>query len=454
MKIAILGAGKMGMRILEALIDGDYDIAIVDSNEQKLNQISLQYDVLTVPGDARSIAVLKQFEIEDYDFLLSCTGSDEVNLISASCAKTLGCTKVVARVTDPVHMAQMDFLRDHFGIDALINPDMLITSEIYRYLIEKYSLSNGIYTNNRIAMIEYNSNNEPMLDGLTLMDYRKLHPEVLIVGISRHGKVIIPHGKDIIQKDDILYLMGEKNNMMEFTNKFFYKTKNSDRQNIMIVGGGKTGFYLSKRLSEYGAYVKLIENSLDRCEYLSSNLRNVVVLHGNGTDISLLEEEGLDNMDAFVSATGFDEENLLLALTAKNHGIEDVISKISRESYDDLISTLGIDVVLNPLDISASAILRIINGEKRVLSSVLLQGQAELMELYVDSSMIFTNKPLKLLELPDYCIIAAVVRGSQTIIPNGDTIIKEGDHILVVCLLSSIGYIETLLKATHKHLFG
>jgi trk system potassium uptake protein TrkA len=171
-----------------------------------------------------------------------------------------------------------------------------------------------------------------------------------------------------------------------------------------------------------------------------------MVLNGDGANIDLLEEEDMDNMDAFVTCTGYDEENLLLALTAKNHGVEDVISKVSHESYKDLISKLGIDIVLNPLDISASAILRAIRGSKRVLSSVLLQGQAELIEIYASDRMTMINIPLRELDLPDHIIIAAIRRGLETIIPDGNTVIKDGDRVIIVCLVSDIGYVEKLLR--------
>ena len=146
----------------------------------------------------------------------------------------------------------------------------------------------------------------------------------------------------------------------------------------MIIGGGKTGFYLAKMLSEFGAAVKVIEKSKDRCRYLSSHLNDVMVLHGDATDLTLLEEENLSQMDAVVTATGYDEENLLLALTAKQHGIEDVIAKVSRASYGEIISRMGIDVALNPLDIITSSIIRFVQGSKKILSSQLIQGQAEI----------------------------------------------------------------------------
>ena len=151
-------------------------------------------------------------------------------------------------------------------------------------------------------------------------------------------------------------------------------------------------------------------------------------------------------MDAFVTATGYDEENLLLALSAKTRGIEDVISKVSHESYKGLIEKLGIDVVLNPLDITASAILRRIRGTKRVLSSVILQGQAELMEVYAQEGMRMINVPLKDFDLPDYIIIATIIRNGKTFIPDGNTKIIPGDRVIIVCSLSGIGYVEKLFK--------
>lgn len=450
MKIAILGAGKLGIRITEALLDGDYDITLVDTNERKLEQLAQQYDVFTVTGDAKSVELLKHIDIKSFDFLISTTTSDDTNLLAASFAKILGCKKVIARVREPEHMNQLDFLREHFNIDMLINPDLLITSEIYRYLVEKYTLSNGIYTSNRIALIEFEAYKKPQLIGKTLVEFRSIMPEMLMVGISRKGKMIIPHGSDVIESNDLLYLIGEKQDIFALAKHVHTKIRRSDVQKVMIIGGGKTGYYLARRLSEYGACVKIVEQNKDRCHYLANRLKNVMVLHGDGADIAMLREEDMDEMDAFVTATGYDEENLLLALTAKNHGIEDVISKVSHESYKELISKLGIDVVLNPLDISASAILRSIRGAKRVLSSVLLQGQAELMEVYAGDNMSMINVPLKDLRLPDYIIIAAIHRGTETIIPDGNTRIQPGDRVIIVCMISHIGFVEKLFKPNLK----
>ncbi len=446
MKVAILGAGKLGIRITEALLDGDYEITLVDTNEDKLNSLAQQFDVLTVTGDAKTIELLKQINVETYDFLLSCTTSDDTNILAASFAKSLGCPKVAARVRDPEHMSQIDFICQNLSIDMLVNPDILITSEIYRYLIEKYTLSNGIYTSQRIGLIEFEASRYPQIVGLNLIGFRQIMPNMIMVAISRGGKLIIPHGNDKIEAGDLIYLIGSKQDVFTLAKTVHTKLRSSDARKVMIIGGGKTGYYLARRLAEYGSQVKIIEKDKKRCHYLSERLRNVMVLNGDGADITMLEEENFEQMDAFVTATGYDEENILLALTAKKHGVEDVISKISHESYNDLISTLDLDMVLNPLDITASAMLREIRGNKRVISSVLLQGQAELMEFSVEDGMSCTNVPLKDFRMPEYIIVAAVHRGLETIIPNGNTKLLPGDKVVIVCLVSHIGYVEKLFK--------
>ncbi len=446
MKIAVVGAGKLGIRITEALVDGDYDITLVDINEEKLNRLAGQYDVLAITGDAKSIDTLMEFDAGTYDFFISTATSDETNILSAAFAKKLGCKRVAARVRDPGHMKQHDFICENFDIDMLINPDLLIASEIYRYLAEKYTLSRGIYTSSKIGLTECDANKLPKLVGKTVAEFRTYMPDMLLVGVSHNGKLSIPHGKDVIKETDLLYILGAKDDIFKLARQVSSRAKKPEMQKVMIIGGGKTGFYLAKRLSEYGAYVKIIEKDRERCNYLSGALNNVMVLNGDGANIALLEEEDLDDMDAFVTATGYDEENLLLALTAKNRGVEDVISKVSHDIYDALVEKLDIDVVLNPLDITCSEILKRIRGRKWVVSSVLLQGQAELVEIYATDKMEMINVPLKDMHLPDNLLVAAVHRGSQTIIPSGDTVIKSGDRVVIVCMLSNIGTVEKLIK--------
>ncbi len=444
MKIAIVGAGKLGLKITGALVGGNHSITVIDKNEDILNKVSQLYDVLTVCGNAKQISLLKRNSIDTFDFLIACTDSDEKNIVISSFAKKLGCTKVIARVRDPEHMNQMDFIKETMHIDHIVNPDLSITLEIYKYLVEKYTLTNGIFSSGKVSLVQFKVKRLPRLQGLSMVEVSKVLPNMLVVSISRNGKIIIPHGQTTIEPDDTIYLIGERSEIATLHSRVHEKGKYTNLQKVMIAGGGKTGFYLADKLSEFGVSVKLIEKSKERCYYLSSHLNDVMVLHGDATDSNLLDEENFDEMDAFVAATGLDEENLLLALTAKQHNIEDVISKVSRQSYKNLIEKMGVDMVLNPLDIVASNILRYIQGTKRIISYLMIQGQAEIMEIIATDDMKLSNIALRDIDLPDGVLIAAIHRKQQVIIPNGNTVIHADDKVTIFCLLSDIGELEKL----------
>ncbi len=445
MKIAVVGAGKLGLKVVNALVGGNHSITVIDKNETILNKISQQYDVLVACGNAKQISLLKRESIHTFDFLIACTDSDEKNIVIASFAKKLGCTKVIARVRDPEHMNQIDFIKETMNVDHIVNPDLGITLEIYKYLVEKYTLTNGIFSSGKVSLVQFKAKRLPRLIDLSMVEVSKVLPNMLVIALSRNGKIIIPHGQTTIEAEDTVYLIGEKNQIAELHRKVYEKGKYTDLQKVMIAGGGKTGYYLADKLSEFGVSVKLIEKSKERCYYLSTHLDDVMVLHGDATDSVLLEEENLDEMDAFVAATGLDEENLLLALIAKQRNIEDVIAKVSRQSYKDLIERMGVDMVLNPLDIVASNILRYIQGSKRIISYLLIQGQAEIMEIIASDDMKLANTPLKYVKLPDGVLVAAIHRGPKVIIPNGDTKIMADDKVTIFCLLSDIGELEKLM---------
>ncbi len=455
MKVAVIGAGKLGTKVIEALLGGDHSVTVIDCEQSVIDKLSSHMDVMTVQGDGREVKTLKEIGISGFDFLLASTDNDEKNIVIASFAKQLGCRQVIARVRDPEHLRQLEFIKDTLGINYIVNPDNVITNEIYKYLVEKYTLGNGIFTSGKASLLEFKVAKMPKLIGLPMTQFRSVLPGMLATAISRNGKVIVPHGDTIIEEEDSIYVIGEREPILSLSEKVHVKGKYTDLQKVMIIGGGKTGFYLAHRLSEFGISVKIIEESEERCHYLTENLQNVMVLHGDATDTTFLEDENLDEMDAFVTTTGFDEENLLLALVAKQHGIEDVIAKVSRDSYTALTSAMGIDIALNPLDISVSNILRFIQGSKRIVSTHLIQGQAELMEIRAADRMAIMNTPLKDLKLPSDVLIVAIHRGNELIIPSGTTEILEDDRVIILSLLTEIPVLEKLLRNKKGfHLFG
>jgi trk system potassium uptake protein TrkA len=446
MKIAIVGAGKLGLRITETLTGGDHSVTVIDKDEELIRKLNATLDIMTVVGNGKEVSLLNEIDIASYDYLIATTDRDEKNIVIASVAKKLGAGKVIARLRDPEHLAQQEFIMDLYGIDYVTNPDLAVAEEINKYLVEKYAIRGGIFNADRVSMIQVIAGKLPHIRDLTPHDAEVALGDVTIAAISRNGKIVIPNDEDIrIEETDDLYIVGARDFIEDFSERVFEKGKYTNLKRVMIAGGGKSGFYLARLLDAFGASVKIIENDKLRCQYLSTHLNNVLVLHGDATDISLLEEEDFTEMDAFVSCTGFDEENLLLALMAKQGGIEDVIAKVSRESYGSLIKNMGVDMALSPIDISASNILRFLQGTK-VLSSLILQGQAEITQILIEEDMLLSDKPISRLKLPDGLVIAAIQRGLEVIIPDDDTRIETGDLVIIFSLLSEAFDREKLLR--------
>ncbi len=295
MKIAIVGAGKLGLRVIESMITGGNSITVIDKDENLLDKLSSQMDVMTIAGNAKSVAFLRENNIGSYDFLVATTDNDEKNIVIASFAKALGCSKVIARLRDPEHMNQIEFIKEVMSIDF-----------INKYLIEKNTLTNGVFTSSKTSLLECHAYKIPKLINQKIIDVGDVLPNMLIGAIDRNGKVIIPHGDTEILKDDILYIVGEKLEIAALSKHTIEKGKYTDIQRVMIIGGGKTGLYLASKLSDFGIFVKIIEIDKNRCHYLSTHLNNVMILHGDATDLTLLEEENFEEMDAFITATGFD----------------------------------------------------------------------------------------------------------------------------------------------------
>ncbi|HPZ60148.1 MAG TPA: Trk system potassium transporter TrkA [Bacillota bacterium] len=446
MKVAIVGAGKLGLSVTEALMGGGYEVMLIDQDSELLQKLSNQLDLLTVEGNAKDVDLLKSANIHTYDFLVAVTDNDEKNMVICSLAKKLGCSKVIARIRDPEYVNQLDFIKEAMNIDYIVNPDLSIAKEIYKYLVEKYTLTDGYFSTGLISVIEFTADRLPSIIGKKIVEVGKMLDNMLVVAISRNGKIIIPRGNTEVEEDDYLYVIGNDETVLKLKDRVHERERYTDLEKVMIAGGGKIGFYLAKQLADFNIYVKIIEVDKARCEYLSEHLDNVMILHGDATDLQLLEDENFDEMDAFVSVTGFDEENLLLALIANQKNIEDVVAKVSRKSYADLIEKMGISMALNPLDMTATEILRFIQGSKHILFSQIIQGQAEFVEIVATQNMHLTDCPISELKLPEGIIIAAIHRGDEAIIPRGSTVIEEGDKVIILFLLSQLPKLEKFFQ--------
>lgn len=453
MKIVIVGAGKLGLKVASSLISPDNYITLIDINPAVIQKANNEMDLMAVTGNGLKFDVLNEIKINEHDFLLALTDDDEKNLVISSIAKGLGCKHTIARLRDPDYSQQLDLIKKTFNIDYIVNPDKLISYEIFSYLMNTHKSLNQFFTGATIGMLEVKSDSIPGISGQRVLNAAAYIDNLLIVSISRKGKIIIPKSHITIESGDTLYLLGKKQDVARLSAKIHIKNEGAMVKKVMIMGGGKTGYYLGESLSKAGISVKIIEKNRERCEYLSEKLNDVLVLHGDATDISLLQEENIAGMDAFISATGYDEDNIILSLMAQQYGVREVIAKISRGNYSMLTNTIGVNTTLNTLEITTSHILRLVQKGNFVLSSFFLQGQAEVLEVMIHRDMIITNRTLKELELPEGVLVALIYRSAGAIVPDGNTEIKEGDRLIFFSMLADVPELERLLQRTRKKFF-
>lgn len=453
MKIVIVGAGKLGLKVAASLISPTNYITIIDINPVVIQKANNEMDVMAVVGNGLRFDVLNEIKISDHDYLLALTDDDEKNLVISSIAKKLGCKHTIARLRDPEYSKQLDFVKQTFNIDFIVNPDKLISYEIFSYLLNKHENLNQFFTGATIGMLEVKADSVKGIVGDKVLNASNYLEKLLIVSISRKGKIIIPKSHVTVESGDILYLLGKKPDIAKLSASIHTSEDGASVHKVMIMGGGKTGFYLGQSLSEAGISVKIIEKNRERCEYLSEKLEDVLILHGDATDVSLLQEENIASMDAFITATGYDEDNLLLALIAQQYGVREVIAKTSRGNYSTLTDKIGVYTTLNTLEITTSHILRLVQKGNFIASSFFLQGQAEIFEVVINKDMLIEGKKLKDLKLPDGVLVSLIYRDSEAIVPAGNTDIKEKDRLIFFSMLSDVPELERILQSTKRRIF-
>ncbi|WP_353892581.1 Trk system potassium transporter TrkA [Proteinivorax hydrogeniformans] len=435
MRVIIIGAGKLGYKLAESFAQGERDVIVIDVIQKALDRINNSLDVLTIKANGVQLDALKQLNIKSTDLVIAVTSNDETNMLVGSTAKKLGCKKSVARIRNPEYANQLAFIKKEMGIDYIVNPELGTAKEIAKYLLKGHAIHMEDFAMGKVSMVDFRVEK---LKGVTGKKLKELDipRSMLIVAISRDGEIIIPYGDTKVEDKDVIYVMGNKESINEFSENCGAPIKRKTVKKALIIGGGKAGYHLARKLSQNGVGVKIIESDKDRCKYLADELSNVLVIHGDGADINLLNEENISEMDTLISVTGFDEENLLLALLAKQYGVEKVIAKVSRPNYIPIIEKLGIDLALNPVLITASEILRFIQGGRVVSISLLLGGQAEVLEIIAESGTKIVGKRLADLPLPSGIIIGSIVHKGKVMIPNGDSVIYPGDRVIVFCLQS------------------
>lgn len=438
MKIIVLGAGKVGKTLIKHMSNEDHDIIVVDQNATKVEEVVNQFDVIGVVGNGGSYDILMEAGAQDANLIICVTTSDELNILAGLMAKKMGTKHTIARVRNPDYSSQRDFMRNQLGFSMIVNPELEAASEIRRVLSFPSAVKVDTFSRGKVELAEFFVEDHSRLNGVELSQLHKItKTNILVCAVSHNEDVIIPDGNYVIKPGDHLYITGTHRDLSRFCLDIGVITTRI--KNVIIVGGGKIAYYLSKQLSTQGIKVKIIEKDKNRCQVLAEKLPYVTIIHGDGSDDELLNEEGIENTDAVLALTGLDEENIVLSLSAKSLYHKKTIAKVTRMNYAGLSDVLKVDSIVAPKKIVASQIIRYVRAKmnKDNDSSVktlykIVDGEVEAIEFKVTERFKYLHKTLNEMKIKEHVLVAAIIRENEVIVPKGNTTMELNDYVIIV----------------------
>ena len=434
MNIIIAGDGEVGVHLAKSLSELDHNITVVDPHSELLKRLESESDLLTITGDSTSPQVLIDANVADCDLFLSVLHEESINLVTCILAKKLKAKKTVARITNaelltPKHR---EMFRD-LGVDELVCPERIAAKEITNLLNHRVATEFFDFSGGLLAMYVIRLDADSPVIGHNVKELTQTYPElqVRVVALLRNGDTLIPHSDTVFRSGDLAYIIGRAN-QLDGINRAVGKHSVSIR-NTMIAGGGRIGRYAAMTLQDK-MRITLIEEDRQRAEELSALLDDTLIIHGDATDIELLKEEGLLNADAFIGVTDSSETNVLTCLHAKRLGVKRTIALVENTGFIDISQDIGIDTIINKKLITASYIARFIVKGDAVSSKWLSGTNAEVIELMVGKWSPATRKPIGELDIPEGATIGGVIRGRETILPNRELQLKQGDKVVLFTL--------------------
>jgi trk system potassium uptake protein TrkA len=437
-RIIVVGAGKVGKTITRRLTDEGHNLVVIDRSESKLEELSNQCDCMLLTGSGASHQTLEEAGITDSDLLIAVTDSDELNLLCCTIAKQFNPDiSTIARVRNPDYGNEIPYLMNRLAIDRIINPEFEAAVDAARLLFLPAAISINSFAHGTAEIVKIEIPEGSILDEKSIAYLGKnITNDLVIVGVERDGELTIPNGDFVLKSGDVISFVSSRKVCIQFLKKIGFNSRSV--HNTMIIGGGKSAYYLADQLLKSGIYVKIIEKSHARCEELSVLLPKAMVIHGDGTESGVLEEAGIATTDALVALTGIDEENIMLTLHAKQVSKAKVVTKINRITFTKVINNLNLGSVIYPKYITAENIITYVRAKQASIGSnvetmyQLQDGQAEAVEFKVKDTPSINGIPLKDLKLRPGVIVSFIIHDGQLIIPTGTDCISEGDNVMIV----------------------
>ncbi|MGN0388471.1 MAG: Trk system potassium transporter TrkA [Suilimivivens sp.] len=445
MKIIVVGLGQTGRLLTEVISKEHYDVVVVDSNKEVVEKITEKYNVNGVVGSGGSRRILAQAGAENADMLVALTPNDELNILSCMTAKKLGTLDVSARIHQPEFDQDRSYIMEEYGIDRLLNPDKEAAKEMLWNIELSGSLRTEAFFEKKAVIVELKVEENSPLSGMALPQVKELFDtDMLVVAVYRKKEMIIPDGKLTILSGDRLEIIASLGSVRDIYQKLHIKKKRI--KDVLMVGGGTGGYYLAKELEPLGYNVKVLEKDKERCIELVKLFPDMQVICGDAVDTQTLKEEGIRKMDACLSMTGDDRTNLAVSLFAHSEGVTQVLAKINEIAYEQLLRKTDVNVCVSPSSVIVEELMSVIRNlassdRSRIRRLYrIADGKAEAIAFDVSDSCGKIQIPFLSSEfkLRKGVLIAAIIRGKEIIIPNGNSSIQPGDTVVVVTDVNNV----------------
>jgi trk/ktr system potassium uptake protein len=434
MRILIAGAGEVGFLVASELCE-EHDVTLIDKDPEACSRLA-EMDVKILQGNAANAKLLIEAGIKQADIVLAVSGNDEVNVITCIIASHMGVMQTIARVSNPEYIDKPVQHRKEIGINYMICPELVLAEQMAQALYFPSMLMNRELAGGRLQLIEFKVNENMPLHG-RIADI-ELPIGCRIMAVNRAGEISIPSLDQRIMPKDHLILLCDSGALVGLRALLH---EEGTPHKAMVVGGGMGGFYLAGRLEKMGFDVKLIEINPQRCREIADKLSKTMILNGDGTDISLLKEEGAAEMDIVLAVTGVDEKNLLCSLLVKQLGAKKIFTRVNRMTYTNLFELVGVDKATSPGQVTADVVLQKVLGAEEVVT--LSDAGMELMDLIAqDDSKIIGKNLIK--ELPEQSLAGLVLRGGKSVIPDERLRVEKGDRVFVMAMQPSVSKIKKL----------
>ena len=436
MEIIIAGAGKVGLTLARQLVEEEHSVTLIDMDALILEEAVVQFDAMSICGNCASKEILLQAGVEKADLVIAATNADEVNLLCCMTAHGInGKLHTIARIRNPEYAEQVMTMPEVFPLSLTVNPEKQAALEIKRLLQYPGFLRRDSFAKGRAEIVELRVSADSKLCNVALSDLSNVVKcKVLVCAVLRQGAAVAPRGNFVLTEGDRIFVTADTSALAELLKNLKIVTRRVRK--VLICGGGRVSFYVAKLLEQEGISVHLIDRDLSRCTELASRLPNTSIIHGDCSSHTLLDNQGIDQVDALLSLTGMDETNMVISLYANSRNVPQVITKLSRgETF--ISETLPVGSVICPKELCSNNIVRYVRAMQNqtgaaVSVHTIADGQAEAVEFLVDDATRNCGKPLKELKLKPNVLIAGIIHGTQTQIPNGDSVFTEGDTVIAV----------------------